>query len=284
MTLRSIFCLRTREAKIKFNWFHEAAARLAEAPHASTLEAAIKRILGGHVPHGTKEAISASTNAIALVKSKESSKITFKASMREDAGVVTSESQNKFRVVLIEEGMGNFGNAFYYTKEALENAIPIFTGLKIMADHPSLDEEETRPERSTRDILGHYENLALEESGGRSMLCGDVDILPSPDCDWARVRMIRALENASKFPDKPFIGLSINAWGDSQNTPIDEVISKAPEGAKAKLIEAKENGIELVKVVHQLKGAISCDLVTEAGAGGKILNIIGEEDGKEEAG
>ena len=40
---------------------------------------------------------------------------------------------------------------------------------------------------------------------------------------------------------------------------------EAPASAKAKLAEAKENGIESVKVVRQIKSAVSCDLVTEAG-------------------
>ena len=50
----------------------------------------------------------------------------------------------------------------------------------------------------------------------------------------------------------------------------------------AKLAEAKENGIESVKVVRKIKSAVSCDLVTEAGAGGKILNFIegGNHNGK----
>ncbi len=115
-------------------------------------------------------------------------------------------------------------------------------------------------------------------------LCGDLNLLPSDDCEWARGLMVRAIENAKKFPDTPFIGLSINAGGAATKTPIDDVIASAPDGAKEKLTQAKDNGIDTVKVVQQITRGTSCDLVTEAGAGGKIINIIGDTDGEEKAG
>jgi len=224
------------------------------------------------------EADSASTNPVVTVAGtkKESFKIK-STSFRESA----AGGGNTFRVALIEEGMGNMHDAFYYTREALESAVQVFNGLKSYADHPSLDEEETRPERSVRDIFGHFENLEISENdSGCAELHADLPTLPS--AQWARDLMVRAVENAEKFPDTPFIGLSINANGDAEPTPIDDVIKMAPEGAKAKLAEAKANGIDTVKVVRLIKSAVSCDLVTEAGAGGKILNIIeGEKtDGK----
>lgn len=290
MTLRSTFCLSSYKEsgkKNRKNWFERAVRILNQSSlvKESSLESVCERLLG-NVPRRTiSEAVSGTTNTSALVKSTESKAVKFEASVMRESATAT-QPQNKFRVILIEEGLGNFGSAHYYTRECLEAAVPLFTGLKIMADHPSLEEEEIRPERSTRDILGHYENISVEEAeGGRVRLCGDAHILPSQDCDWARARMIRAIENASKFPDKPFVGLSINAWGDSEESTVDEVLAMAPEAAKAKVVEAKENGIELVRVVRRLKGAVSCDLVTEAGAGGTIINIIGDkEDGKEKAG
>ena len=191
----------------------------------------------------------------------------------------------KFRVTLIREGLGNFGDAYYYTKEALESAVDIFNGSKIYADHPTMEEEQIRPERSTRDILGHFENLDVEtDDGGCAILCGDVDIVPSADTEWARCRMVRAVENAEKFPDKDFIGLSINASGDAEKTDIAQVLKDAPEGAKQKLLDAQSNGTDLVKVVRVINSAVSCDLVTEAGAGGKIQDFIerGKNDGKKE--
>ncbi len=287
MTLRSIFCLSLREAKAEEDvrtpyWFWGAANRLSRISADKRVAEACSKVLGGSIPRGTRECISGSTNTANLVKQSADFKFSTARFLEADK---PRTSSTKYRVVLIEEGLGNFGDAFYYTREALQTGVDVFNGLKIMADHPSADEEKVRPERTTRDILGHYENLALEEgANGCAWLCADVDILPSADCDWARSRMERAIENATKFPDKPFIGLSINAAGDAEKRNIDEVIAMAPEGAKAKLIEAKDNGIDLVKVVHKINHAVSCDLVTEAGAGGKIHNNIGETDGEEKAG
>ena len=216
-------------------------------------------------------------------KQKESNLNIVAANFKESSG--SGGTPNKFRVVLIEEGMGNHNDCFYYTREALESAVPLFTGLKIMADHPTAEEEEIRPERSTKDILGHYENLAVETAeDGQSQLVADVDIIDSKDTEWARARMIRAIENSKKFPDRPFIGLSINASGPSDERPISDVIELAPDGAKQKLVDAQADGIETLRVVQKINRAVSCDLVTEAGAGGKILNVIGgKTDGQKTA-
>lgn len=225
------------------------------------------------------EADSGSAFTLQQVSGIKRESLKFGTTRFSEASVRNVDNPTKFRVVLLEEGLGNSNDAFYYSKEALESAVSIFTGAKIYADHPTMEEEQIRPERSTRDILGHFENLSVEISPtGSTVLCGDVDTIPSSDCDWARALMIRAVENSEKFPGKEFIGLSINAAGDSEVMSIDEVMSGAPAGAKPKLEEAKKNGIESVKVVRKINAAVSCDLVTEAGAGGKILNIIQGEN------
>lgn len=292
MTLRSIFSLN-RESKIAKmnnpeggiyfpNWFRDAVVRIGNANESKKKESSFKqcaeRLLGRKA--ATKEADSMSSMSqfgVAAENKKESNLNIRSIRFKESIGMTHPERQmqTKFRVVLLEEGMGNDKDAFYYSKEALTSAVEVFTGAKIFADHPTMEEEEIRPERSTRDILGHFENLAVEDGvGGASVLCGDVDILPSIDCDWARARMVRAISNAAKFPNKDFIGLSINASGSSEKVSIDDAIKAAPEGAKVKLEEAKANGIDSVKVVSSINSAVSCDLVTNAGAGGKVLNVI----------
>lgn len=234
-----------------------------------------------HLKAAEAKAIEADSSSAFTQVTRESARLPTKLNLRpsnlreadrDNLGEVDT-GHKLFDVQLIQEGMGNFGDAYYYHRDALESAISLFEGLKIYADHPSASEEQDRPERSTRDILGHYEELLVEgdEKTG-AVLRGKVDILSSEK--WAIARMQRAIENAQKFPDKDFVGLSINATGDADETPIDEVISWAPESAKPKLLEAKANGIDSVKVVRKLNSATSCDFVTEAGAGGKILNII----------
>lgn len=205
------------------------------------------------------------------IRKKESSKITITSQISSHRFLEsTAGAGGEYPVALITEGLGNMHDAFYYTKDALQSAVAIFEGLKSYADHPTLVEEDIRPERSTRDIIGHFEDLSIAENDqGCAELRADICVLS--DKDWVTALIERAIENAEKFPGKPFVGLSINANGQAEPTPIDDVIKTAPPGAIPKLKEAKEQGIETVRVVTKFDSAVSCDLVTEAGAGGKFL-------------
>jgi hypothetical protein len=181
----------------------------------------------------------------------------------------------KFRVVMLSEGMGNMKDAFYYSKEALTSAISIFEGKKIFSDHETKNEAEQRPERSVKDIIGHFENVHIEESeDGRALLVADVIIPPDEPFLWARSLMGHAVEYAKKFPGQDFIGLSINATGSAESKSLEEIKKTAPKGAQLKLDDAKQSGIDTLKVVSKIDNAFSCDLVTEAGAGGKVLSFI----------
>lgn len=231
----------------------------------------------------TEEADSASSNApsqAAGVK-KESSPIRFLAARllekdAKDDGI----GPTKFRTVLIEEGLGNFRDRFFYTKEALQSAVPIFEGKKIYADHPSSIEEQSRPERSVKDVLGYFENVALEEDdSGRAMLTADVQLLDDMEYAWARGLMRHAVNYAKKFPDKEFVGLSINASGDAEEKALDDYLteSEIPPSVMPKIEAAKAEGIDTIKVVSRITNAVSCDLVTEAGAGGKVLQMLEQE-------
>jgi len=220
------------------------------------------------------EADSGSSFPQVLVKQKES-KFTFKSVTLKESASDDGIGPTRFKVILLQEGLGNFGDAYYYSRDALNSAIPVFTGSKIFADHPSSVEEETRPERSVRDVLGHFENIQVEtDKEDRAMLTGEVCVLPDKPYEWARALMRHAVTHAEKFPDQPFVGLSINASGDAEEASLESVLSTAPESAKPKLIEAKGMGIETVHVVSKIKDAISCDLVTAAGAGGGIVSVI----------
>lgn len=197
-----------------------------------------------------------------------------------DKGIGTT----RFRAVMLQEGLGNFGDAYYYSKSALDSAAPVFEGKKIYADHPSAIDEQVRPERSVRDVLGHFENVHVEQlDDGRSQLIGDVVILPDDSFAWARSLMGHAVAFHEKFPDKEFIGLSINASGDAEPTKLAEFMkSELPESVMTKLSEAVGKGIDEIKIVSALTEAVSCDLVTEAGAGGSVTNLIESVGGKME--
>lgn len=241
------------------------------------------------MPEGKQptEAEGGSSNAAVLrAETKESAapvkpgKLSFRARFTEALAKDDGTGVTRFRVALIQEGLGNMRDGFYYTKEALQSAIAIFEGKKIYADHPSSFEEQTRPERSVKDVLGHFESVKLEEGDeGQAMLTADVTILPDEPYRWARALMRHSVSYAQKYPDKDFVGLSINASGQASTVTLEEFNKSVviPEGAKVKLSKAISAGLTEVKVVNRLDSAISCDLVCEAGAGGKVLAMLEQE-------
>lgn len=184
---------------------------------------------------------------------------------------------HKFKVALIQEGLGNLRDGFYYTKEALASAVAAFEGRKCYADHPSRSEEQDRPERSVRDIVGHFQNVQLEEGDdGVAMLTADLIMLPDPPFEWARALVRQAIDYSKSYPDKEFVGLSINANGDATPLPMDRFVKETdiPAGARPKVLKAQEEGLSQVRVVHAITDAVSTDLVTEPGARGKVLELI----------
>lgn len=188
--------------------------------------------------------------------------------------------QNRFRAILIQEGLGNTKDGYYYTKEALQSSVPIFEGRKFYADHPSAFEEEVQPERSVQDVYGHFENIKyVEAKDGTGQIQGDIVVLADPSADWVRGRLVHAIDYAKKYPDKDFLGLSINASGDATPMNAQEFLQSAEvvESAKGKLSQAIAEGLAEVKIVKLIDSAVSCDLVTEAGAKGKILQLLEAE-------
>lgn len=216
-----------------------------------------------------------------VARAKESCRIKTVAQFRE--GTTTKNpgvGPIRFKVALIQEGMGNLKDAFFYSKDAINSGIQAFEGRKCYADHPSMSEEQDRPERSVRDIIGHFESVQVEENDDGSLaLVGDLVMPPDPPFEWARALVRQAAEYNKKYPEQSFVGLSINASGDAQAIPFEEFVKsyQLPDGCKPKLMQARENGMETVKVVSAIKDAVSCDLVTEPGAKGKILNVIESE-------
>jgi hypothetical protein len=183
----------------------------------------------------------------------------------------------KFDVILIESGLGNFSNCAYYPNECLKASAGVFEGKKIYANHPSQSEENDRPERSVKDILGHFENVRYQETNGRGVLRATLVVTPGESLDWAKQQFLHAIKFKESHPDQEFIGLSINAEGDFEERDIEHIIATAPPDCIPKLMTAKEKGIYQVNYVQKIENATSCDLVTEAGAGGKILKLL-EED------
>lgn len=182
----------------------------------------------------------------------------------------------KFKVILIEEGLGNFGSCHFYTREALESGVALFEGIKLYADHPDAIEEQVQPERTVEDIAGYYSDLAVEDGpSGQAQLTAIANVMGSLSKAWVRELMTTAVEYAERYPDKDFVGLSINAGGDAIPTQISDLLQQPlSQDILPKLQEALAQGITEVNLVTQFTEAVSCDLVTEAGAKGKIMQML----------
>lgn len=205
----------------------------------------------------------------------ESSRLLIRTHFKESDGQVSGQPE-KFRVILIQEGMGNLKDCFYYTKDCLKNSVNLFEGVKCFADHADQLQEQIHPERSTKDVLGHYEDVEYVENEGRGALEATLVLCEGTHFDWAKSLLTNALKYATKYQDKDFVGLSINAQGEAGQVGIQEFMKSQPipESVQPKLQQAMDQGIEEIRPVSALKDAVSCDLVTEAGAGGRILTMM----------
>lgn len=237
----------------------------------------IYKRMGGEMKD-RKEASSVTTNA-AVARTKES-EVKATKFIETTSEAITETTPTRFRVALIQEGMGNLRDGFFYSKDAIKSGVKAFDGRKCFADHPSRSEENDRPERSVRDIVGHFENLTTEENiDGSLKLVGDLVIPADAPFDWARALMRESIKYAEKFPEQYLIGLSINANGEADEISFDEFNKsyKVPESCKPKLEKARTEGLQSIRIVSAIGDAVSCDLVTEPGARGKILSIIESE-------
>lgn len=207
--------------------------------------------------------------------------VKIRSSFRE--AVSNPQGATRFNVVLIQEGLGNLNDRFFYTKESLMQAADsqLFDGKKCYANHPDKISEEILPERSVRDILGHFENVTYaQDEDGRGRLSADLVVIPDPSLTWARSLLSTAIDYAKKFAESEFIGLSINASGSASEVPLEEFMNREtdlPPSVLPKLQKALSEGIQTIRPVTALKDAVSVDLVTEAGAGGKIIRMLEQE-------
>lgn len=139
----------------------------------------------------------------------------------------------KREIVIIEAGWGSSG---YYSEKVLERDIPrIFpVGTHMYLNHPTFQEDQERPERDLRDLVG-----VLVEAP-RMAGIASVAVMEIFE-HWLPVF------NSEKFLEA--IGLSIRAFGVTEEGP-----AAGKEGS----------------IIQTLTEGLSIDFVTMAGAGGKI--------------
>lgn len=140
------------------------------------------------------------------------------------------------------------GSSAYYPKEALESGKHLFSkGVRIFRNHPSESAKWEQPERKIEDIIGWLSEDATYD--GKDL--------------YANATFIESeQERIKELAEAGVIGMSIRAMGE--------------------MTEGK-NGMELKKftAVH------SVDVVTQAGAGGKFVDVLesarNQENSVEEA-
>lgn len=208
--------------------------------------------------------------ASALVRGKKGEAAAGMTSrrFREAAGTVEAKARPEgegaiLDVVLITEGLGNLRDRNYYGPEAIRSAVSLFEGAQARINHLSLREDQEQPEGRVEQVCGYYKNLKAAEidtPGGKRLACvGELHLDGSAAGIEALEKAKTAVHYAKEFPgsDKDYVGLSINAYGDAE--------------AREMMVDGAMLEVNYVnKFVH----AESCDMVTAAGRGGKILALV----------
>lgn len=149
----------------------------------------------------------------------------------------TVEDKREVIATLIEAGT-NMGKKRHYPKDTIKEAAPTFAGLKMYLDHPTPEEDKSKPERSIGDWLSTVVESWYED--GKAM--GRIKV--HDDWLWTQLK-------DSVF--REHIGLSINASGKRYFRNI--------EGQN-------------MEVIEQIVSPRSVDWVTEPGARGRVEYLL----------
>ena len=156
--------------------------------------------------------------------------------IQESGGLTGTQGGHRYRARLIEGD--RWGSSGYYAREVLERDGPTVwpPGTQVYLDHPSASESVDRPERSVRDLAGKITSTPVYEADG---LYADVEfypyVAPIIEAMWGDV------------------GMSIRASGTA---------------------ETAERDGRTGPVITSLTEGMSVDVVTRAGAGGKLVALL----------
>lgn len=151
-------------------------------------------------------------------------------------GGLTPAGGRRYRARLIEGD--RWGSSGFYPRTVIERDGPAAwpAGTAMYLDHPTVEEEANRPERSVRDIAAKVVTTPVYEGDG---LYADIEVFPHT------APLVEALADT--------IGLSVRGEGTA-------VLGEAA-GRHGMIIESLDRGY-------------SVDFVTRAGAGGKLVSLI----------
>ena len=149
---------------------------------------------------------------------------------------LTTGTGRRYRARLIEGD--RWGSSGWYGREMLERDGPNVSpaGTQVYLDHPGATEQHDRPERSVRDLAGKIVTAPVYEADG---LYADVEFYPHV------APIIEAM-----WED---VGMSIRAAGTA---------------------ESGERDGRTGPIITSLTEGISVDVVTRAGAGGKLVALL----------
>jgi hypothetical protein len=162
-------------------------------------------------------------------------------------------------VIIVTEGMGNKRDKHFYTREAIADAVKnrIFESEQAYADHPSKFDDANRPERSVRDLIGYYYDSKLVEvtdrGSGKRVAAYGAKFKIQQGLDWVEGIIREAIDFQKRFPDKTYVGISINADGDTVPTERDG---------------------DSINEVVRITEAFSADMVTKPARGGGFLRLV----------
>lgn len=158
-----------------------------------------------------------------------------KAGLIEAAAPATTESKPSNTRFRARIIEAGQGSTAYYPEKVLEDYASVFQpGTHVYMDHPSVTEEADRPERSIRDLVGKFVSEAEYDDGA---LYTDIEFF-----SWAAPAVGELKDD---------IGLSIRAYGTA----------------------VQESG-QLTPTLQTFTAVESVDLVTRAGAGGRLLEML----------
>lgn len=150
--------------------------------------------------------------------------------------VEAGSTADTVRVKLISPGWGSSG---FYSSAVLRKAAPFFEGAPAFLDHPTAEEDAARPEGSVKNLIGRYRGVRFDEAGTDGPgVYGDL-----PLATWCRDFVLGL---------RPHVGTSIRAYGVAETGEA--------EGRRGAIIK-------------EIRAAKSCDVVTTAGRGGRILDL-----------
>lgn len=172
--------------------------------------------------------------------------------LREDSVEVDPVTGNvTAEVVLIEQGT-NFDKKRHYPSSTIQEASPMFAGLKMYANHQTPKEKRERPERDVRDWVSTIIESRYE--GGCAI--GKVAVHDT----WLKERLQDPVA-------RKHIGLSINTGGRISYGKVN--------GQKMQIVEKI--------ILNRPSAPCSVDWVTEAGARGRVSRLLKESTRKEDA-